>query len=56
MRSPVLRSPVDAQSGRAGPACYALRLDGHLDDRWSAWFGGLTLTQDADGTTSLTGR
>lgn len=44
-----------AQSGRAGPACYALRLDGHLDDRWSAWFGGLTLTQDADGTTSLTG-
>jgi hypothetical protein len=37
------------------PACYRLRVDGHLDDHWSAWFGDLTLTQEGDGTTSLTG-
>lgn len=37
------------------PAGYRLRVDGHLDDRWSAWFGGLALTHHSDGTTSLSG-
>ena len=37
------------------PATYQLRVDGHLDQHWSPWFGDLTLTQEADGTTSLTG-
>ncbi len=40
---------------RAMPAGYQLRIDGHLDDHWSPWFGGLTVTQNDDGTTSLTG-
>ena len=40
----------------ARQACvYRLRLDGHLDDHWSSWFGDVTLTRDADGTTSITG-
>jgi hypothetical protein len=34
---------------------YRLRVGGHLDDHWSAWFGGLTLTRNDDGTTSLSG-
>jgi hypothetical protein len=34
---------------------YRLRVAGHLDDHWSAWFGGLTLTHGADGTTTLSG-
>jgi hypothetical protein len=37
------------------PACYRLRVDGHLDDHWSTRFGGLTLTRESDGTTSLSG-
>lgn len=37
------------------PAVYRLRVDGHLDDHWSAWFGDLTLTREGDGTTSLHG-
>ena len=37
------------------PACYRLRIDGHLDDHWSARFGDLTLTRESDGTTSLSG-
>jgi hypothetical protein len=41
--------------GRQGPARYQLRVDGHLDGRWSAWFGGLTLIQERDGTTRLDG-
>ena len=37
------------------PGIYELRIDGHLDQRWSAWFGGLTLAHDDDGTTTLRG-
>ena len=37
------------------PATYHLRVEGHLDQYWAPWFGGLTLTQESDGTTSLTG-
>lgn len=36
-------------------AIYAIRLKGHLDERWSRWLGGLTVTQEADGSTRLTG-
>jgi hypothetical protein len=42
------RSPAPA-----GPATYEIRVDGHLDDHWSGWFGDLTLTHESDGTTSL---
>lgn len=44
------RPPLDQPA-----TCYQLRIDGHLDDRWSTWFDGLVLTRDSDGTTSLTG-
>ena len=34
---------------------YEIRLAGHLDQRWAAWFDGLTLTHQSDGTTVLQG-
>lgn len=34
---------------------YEIRLKGHLDARWAAWFDGLTLTYGPDGTTLLHG-
>ena len=34
---------------------YEIRLKGHLDNRWSAWFDGLTLTTRSDGTTVIHG-
>jgi hypothetical protein len=37
------------------PTAYQLRVDGHLDDRWVAWFGDLALTHESDGTTCLKG-
>ena len=40
---------------RHEPAGYRLRVDGHLDQRWSSWFGDITVAQEGDGTTSLTG-
>ena len=33
---------------------YAIRVDGHLDDHWSAWLGELDMTRNDDGTTTLT--
>jgi hypothetical protein len=37
------------------PTRYRLRIDGHLDDHWSARFGDLTLARESDGTTTLSG-
>ena len=34
---------------------YAIRVKGHLADRWAAWFDGMTLTRRPDGTTVLDG-
>ena len=34
---------------------YEIRLKGHLEPRWAAWFDGLTLTQESDGTTVIRG-
>ena len=36
-------------------AAYELRVQGHLDQHWSAWFDGFTLTHQDDGTTILHG-
>jgi len=37
------------------PGRYEIRLQGHLDARWAAWFDGLALTRDSDGTTIIHG-
>ena len=37
------------------PGLYAIRIKGHLDDQWSDWFEGLTITLEEDGDTLLTG-
>lgn len=34
---------------------YELRIDGHLGEHWSTWFGGLSLTHADDRTTILRG-
>ncbi len=34
---------------------YQIRIKGHLDPRWTDWFGGLTITLEEDGVTLLTG-
>jgi len=33
-----------------------IRLEGHLDERWTDWFEGLTITREANGETRLTGQ
>lgn len=39
----------------SAPARYEIRIEGHLDDRWSAWFGGPAIVREPDGTTTLRG-
>ncbi len=34
---------------------YEIRVQGHLDQRWSAWFEGLAITYDTDDNTVLRG-
>jgi hypothetical protein len=34
---------------------YEIRIRGHLDSRWAAWFDGLSLIHEPDGTTVLRG-
>jgi hypothetical protein len=43
-------TPDHPEAGR-----YEIRLTGHLDARWAAWFDGLTVTHGRDGTTVLSG-
>ena len=46
----------DPSTGRHSDAGrYEIRLKGHLDSRWAAWFDGLSLTHDRDGTTVVSG-
>jgi hypothetical protein len=37
------------------PELYEIRIKGHLDDRWTDWFEGLTITLEENGNTLLTG-
>lgn len=43
-------TPDPREAGR-----YEIRLAGHLDAHWAAWFNGLTVSREADGTTVISG-
>lgn len=45
------RKPEHAEGGQ-----YEIRVHGHLDDRWAGWFEGMTLTQEQDGNTLISGQ
>jgi len=37
------------------PSDFQIRIRGHLDCKWSAWFDGMVITLEKDGGTLLTG-
>ena len=45
------RSEVELTMGRH----YSITVAEHLDDSWSTWFDGLTITHNIDGTSTLAG-
>jgi hypothetical protein len=48
-----MQDPPTHQDRDAGR--YEIRLGGRLDARWAAWFDGLVLSSDGDGTTVIAG-
>jgi hypothetical protein len=49
------RSAMRPPPGPDAPVPYQIRIGGHLDQHWAAWFAGMTLTNEPDGTTTLRG-
>ena len=45
----------DQNTEPSQPMIYQIRLQGHLGQRWTAWFEGLTITREENGDTLLTG-
>jgi hypothetical protein len=43
-------TPQTHEAGR-----YEIRLAGHLDAHWTAWFDGMTVGRQNDGTTVISG-
>ena len=50
-----MSEPQAPSSRPGGSGEYEIRLQGHLAGRWTAWFDGLTLTRESDGTTVIRG-
>ncbi len=46
----------NSKTGSSQPPVYQIRVEGHLDQQWTDWFEGLTITREEDGNTLLTGR
>ena len=44
-----------SRSNLEQPTLYQIRLKGHLDPRWTAWFEDLTIELEESGHTLLTG-
>ncbi len=44
-----------SNEGHHEPGRYEIRIKGHLDDRWTDWFEGLTITREDNGETLLAG-
>ena len=42
-------------TGDATNQRYEIRVNGHLEPRWAAWFDGLNVTNEDDGTTVISG-
>ena len=50
-----MRDTHASSDTRREPGQYEIRLKGHLEARRTAWFDGLSLTQERDGTTLIRG-
>ena len=37
------------------PTLYRIRVEGHLDPEWSEWLDNMAITQEEEGTTTLSG-
>lgn len=47
---------TSASGGSFDTGTYEIRVRGHLHRRWAAWFDGLVLSREPDGTTVMRGQ
>ncbi len=47
--------PTERARHVSGPGRYEIRVQGHLAPRWTAFFDGMALTSQGDGTTVISG-
>lgn len=50
MKKTNMRKPENDEGG-----LYEIRIHGHLGDRWTVWFEGLTITLEKNGDTLISG-
>lgn len=50
-----MRESQSSTKDHQRPGFYEIRIKGHLADRWSGWFEGLTITLQDNGDSLLTG-
>jgi hypothetical protein len=50
-----LSNELDPKTEPIQLVVYQIRIKGHLDPQWTAWFEGLTITMEDNGDTLLTG-
>jgi hypothetical protein len=50
-----MAEPQTPAPDRSEAERYEIRLTGHLDAHWAAWFDGLTVSHEGDGTTVICG-
>jgi hypothetical protein len=43
------------EQGKTSAARYEITIKERLDERWTDWFGGMTVTHQSDGSTILCG-
>lgn len=54
-RQTVMNETSQNPSESRPPMIYQIRISGHLDPQWAAWFAGMTIRQTDAGETVLTG-
>jgi len=50
-----MSNKLDPTTDPGQPLIYQIRLKGHLGCQWAGWFGNLSITQQDNGETILTG-
>ena len=46
---------MEKNQNKPSHTLYEIKLEGHLDTKWSAWLNDMTITHEDDGTTILSG-
>src|SRR5512134_1898800 len=54
-KPPVMEKFMTEDKKKDTTEIYEIKLQGHLDTKWSEWFYGMTITHECDGITTLCG-